>query len=74
MRSEQTNGKNRAWPAQAGRAIPPGAAQPQPVWFEYLNGAAREVTIAGSFNNWDVSQHQRAAARSRSEQPVKMIS
>lgn len=55
MRSEQTNGKNRAWPAQVGRAIPARATEPQPVCFEYINGAAREVTIAGSFNNWDVS-------------------
>ncbi len=55
MRNERMNGKTRAWPAQAGRAIPTRTAQPQPVWFEYISGAAREVTIAGSFNNWDVS-------------------
>lgn len=62
MRSEQTNGKNRAWPAQAGRAIPARATEPQPVCFEYINDAAREVTIAGSFNNWDVSSARMAHA------------
>lgn len=55
MRNERMNGKTRAWPAQAGRVTPARAVQPQPVWFECNNGAAREVTIAGSFNNWDVS-------------------
>jgi 1,4-alpha-glucan branching enzyme len=55
MRNEQMNGKNRAWPAQAGQAIPARVTEPQPVWFEHSNSAAREVTIAGSFNNWDVS-------------------
>jgi len=54
MRNERMNGKTRAWPAQTGRAIPARAAQPQPVWFENVNETAREVTIAGSFNNWDV--------------------
>lgn len=55
MRNERMNGKTRAWPAQTGRAIPTRAAQLQPVWFEHINGTAREVTIAGSFNGWDVS-------------------
>ena len=55
MHNEKVNGKSRARLAQAGRANSAGAELPQRVWFEFSNAAAREVTIAGSFNNWDVS-------------------
>lgn len=53
MRNERMNGK----PVRPinGRTTPCRPAQLQPVWFEYTNGAAREVTIAGSFNKWDAS-------------------
>lgn len=41
--------------AEAGRTTRNGRTTLQPVWFEYTNAAAREVTITGSFNKWDVS-------------------
>lgn len=47
--------KKQARPAQSGRAMRTACAQPQPVWFEYSRRPASEVTIVGSFNNWDVS-------------------
>lgn len=54
MRNERMNGK-RVRLAETGRTAPSRPAAFQPVWFEYISGAAREVTIAGSFNRWDVS-------------------
>lgn len=53
MGSERINGKEVRL-AQAGRTTRNGRAMLQPVRFEYTNGAAREVTITGSFNKWDV--------------------
>lgn len=53
MRNERMNGK-QVRPV-TGRTIPERPATLQPVRFEYLSSGAREVTIAGSFNNWDVS-------------------
>ena len=54
MLNEQANMNKQVWPAQAGRATTASCTQPQPVWFEYSYGAACEVTIVGSFNQWDV--------------------
>lgn len=62
MRNEQIAGKTQARSANAGRANPATRTQPQPVWFEYRHRAARNVTIAGSFNNWDVSNTRMAYA------------
>jgi 1,4-alpha-glucan branching enzyme len=53
MRSDQINGK-QVRPVK-GWTFPVKPSPLHPVWFDYANGAAREVTIAGSFNNWDVS-------------------
>lgn len=54
MNSERTNGKKQARPAPPGRVIPTWHTQMLPVWLEYHNKQVREVSIAGSFNNWDV--------------------
>lgn len=32
--------------------MPAGQLAPQPVHFEYRNGKARKVCLAGTFNNW----------------------
>lgn len=53
MRNERTNGK-QVRPV-TGRTIPEKRVTLQPVRFEYLSSGAREVAVAGSFNNWDVS-------------------
>ncbi len=55
MRNERMNGRKQVRQAEAGRTAPHRPATLQPVWFEYFNDAAREVTIAGSFNRWDMS-------------------
>lgn len=54
MRNERLNGKEVRL-AEAGRTTRNVRATHHPVWFEYTNGAAREVAITGSFNKWDVS-------------------
>lgn len=53
MRNERMNGKQVRL-VETGRTAPGRPAPLQPVWFEHINETAREVTIAGSFNNWDV--------------------
>ena len=54
MLNEQMN-RQPVRPAQAGRTTPVRCTQLQPVWFEYRQVASREVTIAGTFNQWNVS-------------------
>ena len=54
MRNEPMNRKQVRL-AETGRTAPGRPAPLQPVWFEHISETAREVTIVGSFNNWDVS-------------------
>lgn len=66
MRHERTNGRNQIQPAESGRTTRARPVMLRPVWFEYTNDASRELTIAGSFNNWDVSStHMVRADRGR---------
>ncbi len=53
MRNEPMNRKQVRL-AETGRTAPGRPAPLQPVWFEHISETAREVTIVGSFNNWDV--------------------
>jgi hypothetical protein len=55
MRNNGNNGYGAVRSVRTGRAAPFKRTVPQPVWLEYNDGQARNVSIVGSFNNWNTS-------------------